>query len=324
MNEQIPTPNKHAEARANAMPGTTALCLSIAGLCLHYRGADRIRIAAPTKCYTTFLRASPADGPCIDTVDMEVVEGEVPRLDLLTMVVDTGDAWTLLSDDRRHVFRMHVEAKTDTPDWSITVDRGFNHGRIYCSDKLISASGKSRLAHNIIQNPLDEILVVHMGLARSASMLLHAAGGSIDGQGVLFAGPAGTGKSTVSRLLGKTRNARFLSDDRIVLRRFGSKLSMFGTPWPGDAGVALNESVPLKALCFLRHGNRTELTRLEAEEARNRLLPVTSVPWYEPSLADRAHELCDFLVATYPAFDLSFRPEAAELESVLDDFSNAA
>jgi hypothetical protein len=318
------TPRKRSQARAIELPGTTALCLSIAGLCLHYRGGERIRLAAPSKPYTTFLRESPADGPCIDTVEMEVVEGEVPRPDLLSMVFNTGDTWSLLSDERRHVFRMNVEPETATPSWSITVDRGFNHGRIYCGDNLLTPSGKSRLAHSVIQYPLDQILTVHVGLARSASMLMHAAGGSIDGHGMLFAGCPGTGKSTISRLLGNARNARFLSDHRIVLRRFGSKLSMFGTPWPGDAGVALNESVPLKALCFLRHGNITELTRLGTGEARERLLSVATVPWYEPSLAERARSLCEFLLDHYPAYDLSFRPEADEIETVLNDFSRAA
>ena len=318
------TPHKRSQARANELPGATSLCLSIAGLCLHFRGADRIRLATPSLCYSTFLRASPADGPCIDTVEMEVVEGELPRPDLLTTVFNSGDTWSLLSDERRHVFRMNVEPEIATPPWSITVDRGFNHGRIYCSEELIRPSGKSRLAHNIIQNPLDQIMIVHAGLARSASLLLSAAGGCIDGQGVLFAGAAGTGKSTIARLLGNAHNTRFLSDDRIVLRRFGSRFSMFGTPWPGDAGAALNESVPLKALCFLHHGNTTALTPLDAKKARERVLEVESVPWYEPELAERASDLCNFLVSRYSAFDLSFRPDAGELESVLNDVSRAA
>ena len=67
-----------------------------------------------------------------------------------------------------------------------------------------------------------------------------------------------------------------------------------------------------------------ELTQLAENEARDRLLPVASVPWYQPELAERAHELCDYLISHYPAFDLSFRPEAEELESVLDDFRRAA
>jgi hypothetical protein len=204
----------------------------------------------------------------------------------------------------------------------MTIDRGFNHGRIYCSKEFFLASGKSLLARHIVQYPLDQLLMIHVAAARSAAVLLHAAGGSIDGNGVLFAGQSGAGKSTVSRLLGN--DARFLSDDRIMLRRFGGKLSMYGTPWPGDAGIAINESVPLKAICFLRHADETFLRPLKPEEVLQRLLPVTSIPWYESKLAGNALSLCEFLIEHYPAYELSFRPQANDLNSILDEFSAAA
>ena len=319
-----PTPHKRSTATPKKLPGTTALCLSVAGVCLHFRGAERIRLAAPIDCYSTFLCASPADGPCIDTVEMEIIEGEVPRPDLLEPVFDTGDAWELWADDRRCVFRTRARQADDRPLWSMTIDRGFNHGRIYCSKELFVASGKSMLARNIVQYPLDQLLMIHVAAARSAALLLHAAGGSIDGNGLLFAGQSGSGKSTVSRLLGNSNKARFLSDDRVMLRRFGNKLSMYGTPWPGDAGVAINESVPLKAICFLRHGDDTSLRPLKPEEVLQRLLPVASIPWYESELAGKALDLCEFLIEHYPAYELSFRPQANDLNSVLDDFSAAA
>lgn len=302
----------------------TALCLSVAGMCLHFRGAERVRLAAPIDSYATFLRASPADGPCIDTVEMEVIEGEVPRPDLLEPVFDTGDAWELWADDRRCVFRTRLQQDDHRPLWSMTIDRGFNHGRIYCSKNVFVPSGKSMLARHIVQYPLDQLLMIHVAAARSAALLLHAAGGRIDGRGLLFAGQSGAGKSTVSRLLGNGNSARFLSDDRVMLRRFGSKLSMYGTPWPGDAGIAINESVPLKAICFLRHADDTSLRALEPEEVLHRLLPVASIPWYEPGLSEKALNLCEFLIEHYPAYELSFRPQANDLSSVLDSFSAAA
>jgi len=319
-----PTPRKSSTATAKKMPGATSLCLSVAGVCLHFRGAERVRLATPIESYSTFLRASPSDGPCIDTVEMEVIEGEVPRPDLLEPMFDTGDAWELLADDRRCVFRTRMRQGDNQPLWSMTVDRGFNHGRIYCSKEVFVASGKSMLARHVVQYPLDQLLMIHVAAARSAAVLVHAAGGSIDGNGVLFAGQSGAGKSTVSRLLGNGKSARFLSDDRIVLRRFGSKLSMYGTPWAGDAGVAVNESVPLKAVCFLRHADGTSLRALKPEEILQRLLPVTSVPWYEPGLTEKTLNLCEFLIENYPAYELSFRPQANDLASVLDDFSAAA
>jgi hypothetical protein len=109
-----------------------------------------------------------------------------------------------------------------------------------------------------------------------------------------------------------------------MLRRFGGKLSMFGTPWPGDAGVAVNESVPLKALCFLRQADATSLRPLKPEEILQRLLPVASIPWYEPELSNKALNLCEFLIERYPAYELSFRPQANDLALVLDEFSAAA
>jgi hypothetical protein len=319
-----PTPRNSSTATPKELPGTTALCLSVAGVCLHFRGAERIRLAAPIDCYSTFLRASPADGPCIDTVEMEVIEGEVPRPDLLEPVFDTGDAWELWADDRRCVFRTRMRQDDGRPLWSMTIDRGFNHGRIYCSEKAFVSSGKSMLARHIVQYPLDQLLMIHVAAARSAALLLHAAGGTIDGAGVLFAGPSGAGKSTVSRLLGNGTSARFLSDDRIMLRRFGGRLSMYGTPWPGDAGIAINESVPLKAICFLRHADDTRLRPLRPEEVLQRLLPVASIPWYESGLAEKTLDLCEFLIDRYPAYELAFRPQANDLASVLDDFSAAA
>lgn len=322
--DDLPASSKRSSAAAKQMPGATALCLSVAGVCLHFRGAERIRLAAPSDCYSTFLRASPVDGPCIDTVEMEVIEGQVPRPDLLEPVFDTGDAWSLWADDRRCVFRTHLGGQDDQPLWSMTIDRGFNHGRIYCSKDIFVPSGKSVLAQHIVQYPLDQLLMIHVAAARSAAVLLHAAGGSIDGKGVLFAGKSGAGKSTVSRLLDNGSAARFLSDDRVMLRRFGGRLSMYGTPWPGDAGVAVNESVPLKAICFLRQSDDTALRQLNAEEILQRLLPVASIPWYESGLTEKTLALCEFLIEKYPAYELSFRPQANDLTSVLDDFSAAA
>ena len=317
-------PHKRSEARARQLPGTPALVLSVAGVCLHFRGTERIRLAAPADCYAQFLRASPSEGPCIDVVEMEVLAGEVPRPDLLEPVFDTGGAWTLLRDERRFVFRMQPGPGDEEPLWSVTTDREVRHGRVYCSDRLLTPLGKSFLASNVVQYPLDQLVLMHVASARSAALLLHAAAGSLDGNGVLFAGPSGAGKSTITRLLAERGNMRFLSDDRVVVRRFGSKLSVFGTPWPGDAGVAINESVPLKAVCFLRHSDTTGLRELKPAEALEHLLPVVSVPWYQQDLADNALELCDFLIDRYPFFELAFRLQADEVAAVLDNVSRAA
>lgn len=317
MTAALPQPRKPL-APVEDLPGTSALCLTVAGMCLYFRGAERIRMSAPPECYATFLRASPADGPCIDTVDLEIIAGEVPRPDLLTPIFDTGGAWSMLSDERRCVFRLQPRGNGAKPLWSLTTDREFRRGRVYCSDAMLADSGKAILARNLIQYPLDQLLFIHAAAARSRAMLVHAAAGIIGGRGVLFAGPSGSGKSTISRLLLESRSMRFLSDDRVAIRRFGARLSVYGTPWPGDAGAAVNESAPLDAVCFLRQANSTGLRRLAPAETLERLLPVVSVPWYQPDLAEQPLELCAYVLENYPIFELSFRPDARELGNALD------
>ena len=82
--------------------------------------------------------------------------------------------------------------------------------------------------------------------------------------------------------------------------------------------------MPLKALCFLRHADDTALRPLEPQEVLQRLLPVASIPWYESGLTEKALDLCEFLIEQYPAYELSFRPRANDLSTILEDFSAAA
>ena len=145
MSTAIPEP-KRSSAPVEELPGTPALCLTVAGMCLYFRGAERIRMMAPPECYNNFLRASPIDGPCIDTVDLEIIAGEVPRPDLLTPVFETGGAWSMLSDDRRCVFRMQPRANGAKPLWSLTTDLEFRRGRVYCSDTLLASQGRAVIA----------------------------------------------------------------------------------------------------------------------------------------------------------------------------------
>lgn len=313
---------RQSRPRPKKPSGAASLCLTVAGMCVYFHGAERIRLEPPKGRHTMFLRASPHDGPCIETIDIEVLAGKVPRPDLLEPVFTTGDGWSMHRDASRYVIHPGPSRPNEGSLWTLTTDLGFRRGRVYCSDALLELAGRVTLARHVVQYPLDQLLIIHMAAARSAALLVHAAGARLGAQGIVFAGPSGAGKSTVTRLLGGDGimpSSRFLSDDRVVLRRFGSRLSVFGTPWHGDAGAALNESTTLGAVCFLRHADRTALRALGHDEALERLLPVASVPWYHPELAAKTLDLCEFLLANYPVYELAFRPSADELADVLSE-----
>jgi hypothetical protein len=118
-----------------------------------------------------------------------------------------------------------------------------------------------------IQYPLDQILLTLL-LARNEGALLHGAGARWNGRCCLFRGPSGAGKSTISRRLAVRPDVEMLSDDRMIVRRGGDEFYAFGTPWPGDAGYAVNAGAPLQALCFLTKADACRLVPLPAAPAR--------------------------------------------------------
>jgi hypothetical protein len=157
-----------------------------------------------------------------------------------------------------------------------------------------------------VRYPLDQLLLMNH-LAFRGGLLLHAAGVVLDGVGLVFPGVSGAGKSTLSGLLAAAApRGALLSDDRIIVRAQDGRFRMYGTPWPGTAGVARNASAPLAAALFLAKGPCHALTRLAPAQAVRRLVQVVSCPWYDRDRLSPVLETCERLVSMVPCFELRF------------------
>jgi hypothetical protein len=165
--------------------------------------------------------------------------------------------------------------------------------------------------------PLDQILLMYV-LARHDGLLVHAAGAVANGRGLVFPGRSGAGKSTISRCLAADARVGVLSDDRIVIRKSTAGYILYGTPWPGDAGIAENAGAPLRGLLFLHKDSCDRLRPISSTAAVERLLQVTSVPWYDRDVMDRVVSACEALALAVPACELSFRKDGRVNDLVLE------
>jgi serine kinase of HPr protein (carbohydrate metabolism regulator) len=159
-------------------------------------------------------------------------------------------------------------------------------------------------------------------LARRHGALLHAAGIDINGKGYIFPGKSGAGKSTITRQFAALGDTGLLSDDRIVVRKIEGGFKAYGTPWPGEAGIALNKSVPLAGIFFINHGSANRIREITPKEALARLLPVTSIPWYDREVMDRILTFCEDLISSVPIYELDFKP-SVEVVDVFERFVSA-
>jgi energy-coupling factor transporter ATP-binding protein EcfA2 len=150
-------------------------------------------------------------------------------------------------------------------------------------------------------------------LARHRGAVIHAAGIEINGKGFIFAGPSGAGKSTLSRLFNAetgqdNTNTVVLSDERIVTRKINGRFKAYGTPWHGEEGTTRNKCSPLSGIFFLNHGKENRAKPLQPRQALEKLLKVTSIPWYDREIMSAVLLFCEELLTRVPLFELHFTP----------------
>ena len=264
-------------------------------------GMDIISNAAPA--YRQFSRTA-TDFPY--DIRITLTKDRVPDTRGSKKVFDSGESWSLFSSEEDY-FLIFKPPAFDEPYLIAQMDRDISKAVIYCSRHLISEKEGGPAFINPVQYPLDQIMLMHY-LARRDGVIIHAAGLESAGKAYIFPGKSGAGKSTLSRQFAGKGGFHLLSDDRIIVRRTDNLFTAYGTPWPGDEGIASNTSSALSGIFFISHGNSNWIEPIKPQMALEKLLPVTSIPWYEEGLMTNMLTLCADLT-NIPAYEFYFKPE---------------
>ena len=173
--------------------------------------------------------------------------------------------------------------------------------------------------HSLTMFPSDQILLGRI-LADRDGCYLHSCGVNLNGNGLLFTGHSGAGKSTMATMLkGK---AEILCDDRMIIRKAvsGERLAVsaanrkpntgfniYGTWSHGDVPDVSANSAPLRAIMFLEKSDENRIIPIEdKKEITKRLLPClikpfVTVDWWEKTLL-----VIDNLASKVPGYVLHF------------------
>lgn len=224
---------------------------------------------------------------------------------------DSGGPWQLFKANGGFRFQFTSPVSGPLPYKLAWFDREFTHGEV-CVHRTYIPPG--RVVYPL-EYPLDELLLIHL-LAAGRGVEVHACG-VVDssGQGYLFAGQSGAGKTTMARLWQKAKGAAgageliVLSDDRIVLRYQAGRFWMYGTPWHGEAELCSPARAPLKGVYLLCHGRHNKLVPLRRSATAARLVACSFPLFYDPSGLDFTLGFFDRLVQAVPCYELSFAPD---------------
>lgn len=246
---------------------------------------------------------------------------QIPRTEKLKKIFDSEQAWSMFMDEDQYYISLDPSAISGNMNCHADFDKNITRATLYCSATQIQKSNGKTEVNNPFCYPLDQLLLMYI-LSNKEGALFHAAGVNLNGKGYIFPGRSGAGKSTLSRQFAGVNNSLMMSDDRVIARKTGNSFRIFGTPWPGDEKIAENKSAQLKGIFFISQGRENMAKDLKPVEALKRLMPVTSIPWFDRDVMPKILNFCEELVSNIPAYELYFKPDT-EVVKFLEEFDRS-
>ena len=228
------------------------------------------------------------------------------------VLFDSGSVWKLYEDGSNLQFDFTSPAVGPNPYKRLYVDLEFRRGRLLLNRSCFPDPSLC----NPLEYPLDELVVMHR-LGRERGVEVHAAGmRDAEGNGYLFLGHSGAGKSTTTRLWNQQHSMTVLSDDRIILREHGGQVWMHGTPWHGEAAFAAPEKACIERLFILEHAPENKITPLSGSGAVGEVMARSFLPFYDGAALENTMSFLQEIVTTIPCYRLEFRPDGTAVEAV--------
>ena len=232
------------------------------------------------------------------------------------MLFDSGSIWTLYEENGGFVCDFATPVLGCQPYKRLRVNEKFSTAQLFLNRTCLP-QGKPVCP---LEYPLDELLVTNW-LATSGRRGVEVHGcGLIDSGtgGHLFLGHSGAGKSTTTRLWKSLRQARVLSDDRIILHKQANEIWMYGTPWHGEAGFASPGKAKINRIFVLEHGDKNNILPLPQTRAVAELFARCFPPFYSHSALDSTLSFLHHITDRVPCYLYRFVPDRSAVHEILD------
>lgn len=143
---------------------------------------------------------------------------------------------------------------------------------------------------------------------------LHASIIEIDGKGILFTAPSGTGKSTQASLWEKYENAVIINGDKTMIQKRKGDFWGCGSPYAGTSKIYRDLAVPIHSIVVLAKGKENKLTRLSKSQAFMYIYREAAVNIWNENFMTRFAGLLEELVCKVPVYHFACLPDKSAVE----------
>lgn len=158
--------------------------------------------------------------------------------------------------------------------------------------------------------PLREIFLRHQ------TLFLHASQISYRGQGILFAAPSGTGKTTQAKLWRQYRGAELVCNDRTLTRKADGCWRTWGYPLDGSEPVRSTAVNRLGCVVLLQQGAENRVTELRPARAAGLLMRQAVMDCWNSEARAQTLELICTLLQDVPVLLLTCRPDEQAVQAL--------
>jgi hypothetical protein len=260
-------------------------------------------------------------------INLEIIYSGLPAFNLTdkkSVFKNNNGAWELYYINKKIVFllkypdflikRLCLRKPQTFPYYKIAiVNRNFDKVVIYrengykvfvrCKDRFIYRD-------KLIGSIEDILPVITSGFLclNKRGILFHAAGVIDKGNGYLFVGSPGKGKTTIAKLF-KENNATILNDDKIIVSKNNGDFWLYGTPWHGRCYTHSSCGVRLKRIFFIEHGIRNAIYYKKPSSDISLLFRHSHFPVWDKTATENTLDFCSQLSREIPMAELTFVPD---------------
>ena len=164
-----------------------------------------------------------------------------------------------------------------------------------------------------LEYPLDGLILYYLTVIHG-DIMIHASGINSAGNGYLFSGVSGKGKTTMAKLWDNS-GARVIHDDRLIIRHTGSGgYVMHNTPvYRNDVPL----QSPLSKIFLIEHGKKNELIPVNGSGCVSMVMAnCIQHNWNTEIIAGLLGSV-SIMCPVIPAFRLLFKPDKSVIDLIL-------
>ncbi|MDP8259990.1 MAG: hypothetical protein P9L96_03180 [Candidatus Gygaella obscura] len=251
------------------------------------------------------------------TIDVKVVDS-FPEITLKPIFVvydlDLDSAnWKLYKKNNEYIYAI----KCIGTDMVAFINRKFDKARVFISKKEECNYRGEFIRFDFSWEIYDvvtyllQFLMTHYLIENKLGVIIHCCGiKNRFNKGFIFAGSSGCGKTTIARIMEKSKENEVLNDDRIIVRKSKDKFKMYASPWRGEFENFVNSNtngIDLNKIYFIYPHQENVLGLIEPKKAFYKISTLILASFWNKEYIKRAFDFCKYLVKDISCYDLGFK-----------------